>query len=161
MKKITYTICSFVLIIFINSCVGYEPIFGSSNLKFEIIDYSIDGDKKLGNKIYTQLNNLSKSNKNEQNAKKLVIFINVNKNKNSTTKDSAGKILEYKITLSTKVELKDSNTLANILNETFVYSTTYKVQTQFSDTVNLENQSIDNLINKTYQELLVKMQVIL
>ena len=53
MKKIAYSIFLFILLIFINGCAGYEPIFGSTNLQFEIADYSIEGNKILGNKIYS------------------------------------------------------------------------------------------------------------
>ncbi len=66
MKKITSIIILFILLIFINSCAGYKPIFGSSNLQFEIADYSIGGDEKLGNQIYSKLYNFSRSNKNQE-----------------------------------------------------------------------------------------------
>ena len=51
MKKIAYPIFSFILLIFFNGCAGYEPIFSSTNLQFEIADYSIEGNKILENKI--------------------------------------------------------------------------------------------------------------
>jgi len=44
-----------------------------------------------------------------------------------------------------------------ILNQTFSYSSTYKVQDQHSATIEFENKSIEDLINKTYQNLLIKM----
>ena len=44
-----------------------------------------------------------------------------------------------------------------ILNESFVFSSSYKVQNQHSETIKLENRSIENLINETYQDLLVKL----
>ena len=62
MKKISYIIASLIIFININSCVGYKPIFDSTNIQFKIINHSIEGNKKLGNKIYTKLYNLSKSN---------------------------------------------------------------------------------------------------
>ena len=128
MKKITYLIFSFVLLILINGCAGYEPIFGSKKLQFRIADHSIEGSKILGNK-----------------------------DKNATSKDSSGKILEYKITLNIKVKVTDFVTNDKILNHTFISSLTYDVQNQYSDTVKLENTSIENLIDKTHQELLVKL----
>ena len=42
-----------------------------------------------------------------------------------------------------------------ILDKTFNYSLSYDVQDQISDTKKQENKSIDNLLNKTYQELLI------
>ena len=157
MKKIAYPIFSFILLIFINGCVGYEPIFGSTNLQFKIENHSIKGNKILGNKIYSKLYSLSKSRKDDQNTRSIDLAIKVSKVKNATAKDSAGKILQYKITLNTDVEVTDFITRDKILNQIFVSSLTYGVQNKYSDTVNLENQTIENLLNKTYQELVIKL----
>ena len=156
MKKISYLIFIIVFLIFISGCSGYKPIFASTNLQFKISEYSIEGNKILGNKIYSKLYRLSKTQKNDQNARSLGFLIKVSKDKNATSKNSAGKILEYKITLKTEVKVTDSITDDKILNETFVSSLTYKMQNQYSDTVNLENTTIENLINKIYKELLIK-----
>ena len=157
MKKITSIIVLFILFICINSCAGYKPIFGSSNLQFEIADYSIAGDKKLGNQIYSKLYNFSKSNKNQENIIKIFITINVSKEKNATVKNSAGKILEYKINLNTAVKAKNYLTDDEILDSQFTLSSSYKVQDQYSETIKFENKSTENLINQTYQELLIKL----
>ena len=157
MKKIAYPIFSFILLIFINGCTGYEPIFGSKNLQFKIADFSIEGNKILGNKIYSKLYGISKSTKDDQNVRNIDLLIKVSKDKQATSKNSAGKILEYKITLNTEVEIKDFATDNEILNKTFISSLTYKVQSLYSDTVNLEKKTIENLINKTYQKLLINL----
>ena len=157
MKKIANPIFLFILLIFINGCAGYQPIFGSTNLQFEIADYSIEGNKILGNKIYSKLYSLSKSKKDDQNLRSVDLVIKVSKDKNATVKDSAGKILEYKITLNTDIKVTDFITKDKILNQIFVSSLTYKVQNKYSDTANLENKSIENLLDKTYQELVVKL----
>ncbi len=157
MKKIAYPIFLFILLLFINGCAGYEPIFGSTNLQFEIADYSIEGNKILGNKIYSKLYSLSKSKKDDQNLRRVDLVIKVSKDKNVTTKDSAGKILQYKITLNTDIKVTDFITKDKILNQIFISSSIYKVQNKYSDTVNLENQTIENLLNKTYQELVIKL----
>ena len=156
MKKITYPIVSIIILIFINACTGYKPIY-TTNLKFEIADYSIKSNAKLGKQIYYKLYNLSKYNKNKTDAKSITIIIDTIKSKNATAKDSAGKVLEYKIILSSNITIKDYLTDDKILNQTFSYSSTYKVQDQHSETIKLENKSIENLINKTYQDLLIKM----
>ena len=157
MKKVIYPIFSFILLLFINGCAGYEPIFSSTNLQFEIADYSIEGNKILGNKIYSKLYSLSRSKKDNQNLRRVDLVIKVSKDKNVTTKDSAGKILQYKITLNTDIKVTDFITKDKILNQIFVSSLTYKVQDKYSDTVDLENRSIEDLLNKTYQELVIKL----
>ena len=157
MKKIVGPIFSLILLIFIDGCAGYEPIFGSTNLQFEIADYSIEGNKILGNKIYSKLYSLSKSKKDDQNLRRVDLVIKVSKDKNATVKSSDGKILEYKIILTTDVKITDFITKDKILNQIFISSLTYKVQDKYSDTVNLENASVENLLDKTYQELLTRL----
>ena len=157
MKKISYLLISLILLLNISACTGYKPIFSSSNIQFKITDYSITGDKKLGNQIYSKLYNLSQITKNTSEVKNIYILINVLKEKNATVKSSAGKILAYKINLSTTVIVKNFNTGNQILNENFAYSSSYKVQDQYSETIKLENRAIQNLINRTYQDLLIKL----
>ena len=157
MKKIAYPILTFILMVLINGCSGYEPIFGSRNLQFEIADYSIEGNKILGNKIYSRLYSLSKSKKDDTNFRSIDLVINISKDKSATTKDRAGKILGYKITLSTDIKVADYITKDIILDQVFISSLAYKVQNKYSDTVNLENKSIENLLNTTCQELLIRL----
>jgi len=157
MKKITYLIFAFVVLIFISECAGYKPIFGSTNIQFDIADYSIKGDKIIGKKIYSRLHRLSKSEKNDQNITSVKFLIDTLKNKEATAKDNVGKILEYKITIKTKIITTDFITDEKILNQTFISSLTYKVKDQHSDTIKLENKSVENLINKIFQEILIKL----
>ena len=157
MKKITTLPFLFTILICIYACADYKPIFGSANLQFEIADYSVEGDKKLGNKIYSKLYNLSKSNKNQKETTSVVINIKVLKEKNSTSKDATGKILEYKINLNTTVKANNYLTDDKILDSKFALSSSYKIQDQYSETIKLENKLIGNLINLTYQELLIKL----
>jgi len=97
---------SLILIVFINGCAGYKPIFNSSSLMMEIKNHSIEGDKKLGERMYLKLSNLLRSGTKES-KKNIDLFINISKNKESTIKDKSGKILEYKITLNTIVIVKN------------------------------------------------------
>ena len=154
MKNIYKLIIPIIALILLNECSGYKPIFSTQNLQFKIDSYSIKGNKILGNKLYSKLHNISKSNKNNQNVVAVNLIIDIKKDKESTSKDSAGKVLEYKIILNTEVEVLDAYTDDVVLKQNFVSSSTYKVQEQYSSTLNLENQSIENLIDKIYQELL-------
>ena len=157
MKKILYLLTSFIILINIGACAGYKPIFGSSNLEFKIAEYSISGDKKLGNIIYFKLYDLSRANKRTLETKNIYLLINVSKDKNATAKDSAGKILGYRINLSTTITIKDVMTGNEILHENFSVSSIFKAQDQYSETIKLENQTTQNLINKIYQDLLIKL----
>jgi len=156
MKKINYFIFPFILLILINNCTGYEPIFNTSNLKFKISNYSIKGDNYLGQKLYSKLHAASQ-NKTKQNLENIDITINITKDKNPTSKNSAGKILGYIIILNTEIEVNNYLTGDKILYENFISSDSYKTQDQYSETLKLENQSIDNLINNTFKEILIKL----
>ena len=157
MKKIFYLTFLISLFIFVNDCTGYKPIFGSTSLQFEISNYDIEGDKILGNKLYSKLSNLSKSKKVNPDTKNLDLLINVTKTKRATSKDSSGKILEYKIKLNTKIKITDFITGKKLLEKNFNSSLNYKIQDQYSDTIKLENQTIENLLNKTLQEILIDL----
>ena len=157
MKKITSLLLLIILSISINGCTGYKPIFSSSTSQFEIVDYSIEGNKILGKKIYSKLLNLSNTKKEKQNVKNIYLLLNVSKVKKATSKNSAGKILEYKITLDTKVKITDFNTNDKIFEQTLRSSLNYKTQDQHFDTIKLEKKSMDNLIEKTYQEIFTKL----
>ena len=157
MKKIVFLLIVFNILINITACSGYKPIFSSSNLDLEIVDYSIRGDKKIGNKIYSKLYNLSKSSQNTSNTKNIYLIVESKKNKNPTAKDSAGKILGYKINLLINITIKDLASSNQLLSENFNSSLSYKVQSQHSETIKLENESVENLVNKIYQDFLIKL----
>ena len=46
---------------------------------------------------------------------------------------------------------------SEILSENFSFSSTYKTQDQYFETVKLEKQTTQNLINNIYQDLLIKL----
>ena len=155
-KKISVIFLS-IFFILSNGCAGYKPIYSNSNLEFKIVDYTIKGDKRLGNRIYSKLYNLSRTKKNLDSDKSIILLIDTSLNKNETSKDSSGKVLEYKLTLTAKIEILDFLSNDLILNQAFVSSLNYKVQSQYSETLKLENSSIEDLIDKTYKDLLVKL----
>ena len=157
MKKISSLIISFLLLINISACTGYKPIFSSSNLEFNIADHSIIGNKKLGNQIYSKLYNLSNSNKNNPDSQSIHIVIETTKDKIPTVKNSAGKILEYRINLNSNIVVKNYLSNDEILIHNFNSFSSYKVQYQYSESIKLENKATDNLVDETYQDLLIKL----
>ena len=157
MKKTTFLIISLLLLIYINACAGYKPIFSSSLFEFKIADYSINGNKKVGNKIYSKLHNISRSNKNNPDAQSVRVSIHTSMDKLATVKNSSGKTLEYKINLNTNIIIYNFLTDEEVLNQNFSYNSSYKVQDQHSETLKLENKIIENLVDTTYQNTLIKI----
>ena len=161
MKKTSFLIISLLLFINISSCTGYTPIYSSSNFNFKIENYSLKGEKRLANLIYRKLYNVSLNNKNKLNAQSIILSIEADKERKATVKNNAGKILEYQINLNTKIIINDFLTEKGILNKDFNYSISYKVQDAHSETIKLENKNIENLVNKTYEDALIKISEIL
>ena len=156
MKKISLIIIAFFILNLVSGCSGYKPIFSSSNLNFEILYVSIEGDEKLGKEIHNKLKRfLNTKDKNKN--KSINLYLSSIKDKVATVKDSSGKIKEYKITLNTRIKVDDYLTDQKILDQNFSYSTSYKVQDNYSETIDLENKSIENLLNRTFQEIIIKL----
>jgi len=143
--------------IYISGCSGYKPIFSASDLKFVVEDHEIEGDKKLGNIIYSKLYNLSKGNEKKPKAQSVNILIKISKDKISTAKDSTGKILEYKTTINANFLISDYLSNEKILDKNYILSSSYKAHDQYSETIKNENIVIENLLNKIYQDILVSM----
>ena len=90
-------------------------------------------------------------------SKLLYLFLTLQKKKSPTAKDSSGKILEYKISLNANVEAKDYLTNKSILKKNFNSSLNYKIQSKYSETLILEGKTIDDLIDKSYQDILFNL----
>ena len=161
MKKLTLLIISGILFLYVSACAGYTPIYSSSQFNFIIENHSINGEERLANLIYRKLYNVSLSNKDNLNAQSISLSILTTKEKKPTIKNSAGKILEYEINLNSNIVINDFYTDEIILNQNFNYSISYKVQDEHSETIKLENKNIENLIDKTYQDALIKISDIL
>ena len=157
MKKITYLISILFFLSLLSNCTGYQPIYGSTDFNFKIAEYTIEGNKKIGNKLYAKLNNLSKSQKNLSDASQIFLTINVQKNKKEMASDTAGQTIEYEITINATVNVKNYITNNNILNQTFSSSALYRVQEQYSDTIKAENKTIEELIQNLYQKILINL----
>ena len=156
MKKLTFLIISGILFLYVSACAGYTPIYSSSQFNFIIENHSIKGEKRLANLIYRKLYNVSLSNKGDPGVQSISLSIETNKERKPTVKNNAGKILEYQVNLNTKIIINDFLTNKIILNKDFNYSISYKVQDEHSETIKLENKLTENLINRIYQDFLIK-----
>jgi len=159
MKKIIYSILSVFLLINIVGCVGYEPIFNSPKLSLKITEHSLEGNKKLGRKIYSQLNKSFNSSNGSSDTRSVIIVIDTKQNIDPTVKNSAGKVIEYRVQIKTNLLMKDSSSNSELINYTINLSSSYKVQDQYFQTKKLETKTIDELVNKIYQDLLIKISV--
>ena len=159
MKKNIKIIYLIFLLNLAYSCVGYEPTFKSSTLNFKIEEYKIEGDKNTAEKIYSSLKRAGTYKSNNNDAILIDFFIKTSKTNIATIKDSAGKTKEYKIILKAKIKISDYLSNNILINETFETSSSYKVQDNYSDTVLLENKSIENLTDTMFINILNKLSI--
>jgi hypothetical protein len=157
MKKNFFLIALIFLIFSTTSCTGYKPIFNSSSFKFKIVDSTLEGDLRLGRQLNSKFLSATSLNKNNQEMTSVEIIINIEKEKVASVKNITGKIIEYKIILNTNIILNDHLNSKELLNQTFNYVSGYNVQDQHSETVKLENKILKDLIDKTYQDSIIKI----
>ena len=157
MKKILLLPILIFVVTNISACVGYKPIFSSSELQFKISDFKLEGDQSLDKQIYSKLYSLSKNTNSSKDLRNVFLEIRSSKEKNATAKNTAGKTLEYKISVNINIFIRDHISKEEIMNQKFSSSTSYKVQDQLSETKKLENKSIEDLIERIFQDILVKL----
>lgn len=105
MKKIISISILSILLTLTNNCSGYKPIFASKNMNFKISEHITEGDKRIGNEIYSKLYRASSSKTNNKNIQDLNIYIKSEKEKMATAKDTTGKTLEYKMSLNINIKI--------------------------------------------------------
>ena len=157
MKKTFNLILLILFVIPLYNCSGYKPIFKSSNFDFIIADHNLEGEVEFGEVILARLQKASDARENSSKVKRISLSIKVNKDKIGTIKDSKGKTQEYKIFLETIIKVHDTSENELILDDNFSYSQSYKIQDSFADMTRQENKIIDDLLNKTFQELLIRL----
>ena len=141
----------------IKLCTKKRKEFGFFVCFFKRKTRQVEWWKKLNKNRCQKINNVSIANKNKQDVRGIYLTIQTNKEKKPTVKNNAGKILEYQINLNSNIIISDFLTEKLILNQEFNYSISYKVQDEHSETIKLENKNIENLVDKTYQDILIKI----
>ncbi|MDA9615867.1 hypothetical protein N9S20_00700 [Candidatus Pelagibacter sp.] len=151
MKKILF--CFFAFVLF--SCTGYEPIFSSKNLSFNIKNIkNVNGDD-ITRKIANNLN----SNKVKSNSKKnYTLEISSYLNNNITSKNSKGDATTFEMIINVKVLVFNTNSESQIHTLSFNKNFNYNNQVNKFDLSKYKKGIEDNLINKISQDILIKLQ---
>ena len=157
MKKIILISILSILLTLTNNCSGYKPIFASKNMNFKISEHITEGDKRIGNEIYSKLYRASSSKTNNKNIQDLNIYIKSEKEKMATAKDTTGKTLEYKMSLNINIKITKNTDKDVVLDKIYNSSLRYKIQEQYSDTIKLENKSVKDIIDQIYQNILIDL----
>ena len=108
MKKILI-----ILIILVSSC-GYTPIYKlNENLNFKINKITFKGDRLINNYLNSKFKRY-----NEKKEKEFLLSLTSNYSKIELSKDSTGKITDYKLNLKITIDVKEIN--INIPNNVYL-----------------------------------------
>ena len=139
----------FVIFIFLTNC-GYQSIYvKKNNSNFFIKEIKLEGDKRIGNTISSQI----QIEKNVINKIPYTIYLDSEKTIDIVAKDGLGNPSLYKITFDIQVVLEsDKNKIKEkTFNKTFTYNSMENKFEQSQYQKNIEQ----NLINKIAEEFII------
>ncbi len=145
----------FILLILVCSC-NYKPLLNKDNLgqlNFKTIE--ISGDKRIAQIIVNKLNI-----KKDQTGN-LDLFIRGKKNTIVSNKSITGKVLEYSMTLSYQIEVKNNLTAKTIYSKNILNTENYKASNMYSDTINNEKKIIENISNLVARQIINEISLVL
>jgi len=146
-------IAFFCLFILLNGC-GYTPIFSSQNSQFNVAKYEISGDQDLG-KIF--VNNFIIPSKKEDVSQKIILLVNIKKNKTAASKDTAGKILSYNLEIDLKANVKNYETNKFMFGYSANEDLNFDTKDRIYDTNKLENKISQDLLQKITNNLILRI----
>ena len=149
MKKIILI----TLIIFLNNCAGYKPIFTSDQTNFYIEKIEISDDNKLVRKLVKNLKPYSIDNGKQS----ITLKLDLSKQENVIMKDAKGDPASYEIKIKLNVDVitKDGN---NKLN--FEENFTFNNQSNKFELNQYKKNMETNLMNKIFENLILELRAI-
>ena len=153
MKKI-FNIVFFIYILILFSGCGYQPLLTEKFQKFNIKNFNIIGDRKLGQNL---INNFSEI----ENAKNNLTFkVEASKKKEIANRSSKGTPLEYNLSVNFHISVTSDNDGKEILTQNFSQSDTYKASKIHLDTLNRERKIVDNIVKNIADQITIKLNLI-
>ena len=147
MNKIIKTI----LIFFVLSACGYEPILLNKKSDFEFLDIVFEGDDNINNIVKNHL--LGKSNINSS-YKYNINFIS-RKDKETISYNAKGDPTVYKMKITLKYEIEENNEI--ILSKSISKQTTYNNIKDKLELLKYEENILQNLADSISNEILVSI----
>jgi len=144
---------SLIILVILAGC-GYQPIYSSKNLNFNINQLEINGDLNLNRQIRDRLSNFQ-SNKSDQS----VIYnikINTTSNRTISTKDAKGNPTLYALTVT--INLSYSSLGETEKDKSFSESIGYQNNDNKFDLKRYENTLKKNLTNTIIEDIILFLQ---
>ena len=142
--KLNYIIYYFTFLIFLGSC-GYERIYLSKDLNFNITELEFKSNQKINKSIERTFNNLNKN----TNGKKIKAVINSQKEKKIITKDKKGNPNLFELSIYVEIYLYENKNLLS--KKTFIKNNKYSNNENKFD-LNVYEQDLEKTLNQQIVE---------
>ncbi len=134
------------LLILIQNC-GYQPLLTEKYQKFNINTFDISGNKKLGQILANRFIEFKDS------ENQLLCKINIEKSREVSNKDSAGKVLEYSLGVNINLEALSTLDGSSILRKSYSQKRSYKASKFYIDTLSREKIITDDLLKSIANQI--------
>ena len=141
-----------LIFLFLNQC-GYETIYSSKNIKFNIKEIKIENNLDIGRQIKNRLEIFSSDSPSNEN-----YFLEINSyfDKTTTSKDKQGNPKTFNINVTVNVTFIDNKNIE--INKSFVENINYNNDENKFSLKQYENSLIENLTDKIVDNLLIYLQ---
>ena len=150
MKK---TIIFFILIL-LNNCSGYSPIFSSKQINFYIEEITVTEDNKLIRKIVKNLKPYTVRN----DKKKIKLILDLKLNETIILRDEKGNVASQEI----KMILDAKSILPNEKKRKFQFEEKFVINNQSNkfELNQYKNSIRSTMIDKIYEDLILKLRTL-
>ena len=145
-SKFLKILFALLVLIAVQNC-GYQPLLTEKYQKFNINTFDISGDKKLGQMLANRFVEFKDS------ENQLMCKINIEKNREISNKDSAGKVLEYSLDVNINLEALSTLDGSSILRKSYSQKRSYKASKFYIDTLSREKIITDDLLKSIANQI--------
>ena len=141
-----------LIFLFLNQC-GYETIYSSKNIKFNIKDIELENNLNIGRQIKNTLEIFSSDNPNNLS---FILKINSYFDKTTASKDKQGNPKTFNLSVIVDATFIDNKNIER--NKSFVENINYNNDENKFSLKQYENSLIENLTDKIVDNLLIYLQ---
>ena len=142
----------FLVFLFLTQC-GYETIYSSKNIKFNVKEIKIENNLDIGRQIKNRLEIFSSDSPNN---KSYILEINSYFDKTTASKDKQGNPKTFNINVTANITFIDNENIER--NKSFVENINYNNDENKFSLKQYENSLIENLTEKIIDNLLIFLQ---
>lgn len=149
-KSITFVS---IILLLVSSC-SYQNMNSKIQKKFHIQEFDITGDNRTSFIIQRKIQRFSNKDSNN----KIKLYVELNENKSIQEKNIQNKVTKYNLSLTANVKIIELNS-AKETKRTFSAKREYKVEDNYSATINNSKEANNSLIDIIVDEILDQLRI--